>query len=174
MARNGVTLARAWAAPGTPGYEHRIGGLEKDYVSGQISSDPVNHQKMILTRAEKVQRIANDLPECSVEVGATTGKLLLIGWGSTYGAIREAVERVRSAGCAVSHLHLRSLHPFPRGLATLLAQFDTILLPELNSGQLCHLLRAEFMLPIRSLTKTQGKPFRTDEIVREIRALLEN
>lgn len=174
MARNDVTLARTWVSPGIPGYEHRIGGLEKDYVSGQISSDPANHQKMVLTRAEKVQRIAKELPECTVEVGATSGKLLLIGWGSTYGAIREAVEQVRSTGCAVSHLHLRSLHPFPRGLAKLLAQFDTILLPELNSGQLCHLLRAEFMLPIRSLTKTQGKPFRTDEIVREIRTLLEN
>jgi 2-oxoglutarate ferredoxin oxidoreductase subunit alpha len=174
MARDSDTLARAWVWPGIPGYEHRVGGLEKDYTSGQISSHPGNHQKMVQTRAEKIQRIANDLPECTIELGANSGKLLVIGWGSTYGSIREAVEQAQSQGWSVGHLHLRSLQPLPRGLPELLARFERILVPELNSGQLCQLLRAQFALPIQSLTKIQGKPFRTDEIFREIRVQLEN
>jgi len=174
MVRDEETLARAWAPPGTPGYEHRIGGLEKDYTTGQISSNPVNHQRMVRSRAEKVRRIAHDLPECSIEVGASAGRLLVVGWGSTYGAIREGVEQLQTEGLSVGHVHLRSLHPLPRGLAEVLAGFEQVLVPELNSGQLCQLLRAEFARPILSLSKVQGKPFRTDEIVREIRALLEN
>lgn len=174
MARDSVTLARAWAAPGTPGYEHRIGGLEKDYISGQISSHPANHEKMVETRAEKIRRIANELPECTIEIGASSGRLLVVGWGSTYGAIREAVEQLHKEGLSVGHLHVRSLHPLPRGLAEQLTRFERVLVPELNSGQLCHVLRAEFALPIQSFTKIQGKPFRTDEVVREIRAQLEN
>ena len=174
MLRDATTLARPWATPGMPGYEHRIGGLEKDYATGQISSDPINHEKMVHTRAEKIRRIAEDLPECRVESGAQTGKLLVIGWGSTYGAIREAVEQLHGVGLAVGHLHLRSLCPFPRGMRAVVSRFDRILVPELNSGQLGLLLRAELSLPIESFTKIQGKPFRVDELVHQIRAQLEN
>jgi 2-oxoglutarate ferredoxin oxidoreductase subunit alpha len=174
MTRDATTLARAWVAPGTAGYEHRVGGLEKDFVSGQISSHPANHQKMVEVRAEKIRRIADELPECTVEAGANCGKLLIIGWGSTFGSIREAVEEVQRQGFSVGHLHLRSLHPFPRGLGEVIKRFAKVLVPELNSGQLCHLLRAELARPIHSYSKIQGKPFRTDELVREMKALLEN
>jgi 2-oxoglutarate/2-oxoacid ferredoxin oxidoreductase subunit alpha len=174
MLRDASTLARPWATPGTPGYEHRIGGLEKDYTTGQISSDPTNHEKMVHIRAEKIQRISEDLPECRVESGVQKGTLLVIGWGSTYGAIREAVEQLHGAGVTVGHLHLRSLCPFPRGMNAVVSRFEKILVPELNSGQLAHLLRAELSLPIESYTKIQGKPFRVDELVHEIRAQLEN
>lgn len=170
--RDEQTLSRPWPAPGTAGYEYRIGGLEKDYVTGQISSHPENHERMVKVRAEKVQRIADDLPECAVEHGVTAGRLLIIGWGSTYGAIREAVEQLKAPG--IGHLHLRSLCPFPRKLRELADHFDQILVPELNSGQLALLLRAELQRPIHSLTKVQGKPFRTDEIVRQVQVLLEN
>ena len=142
MLRNDVTLARPWASPGTPGYEHRIGGLEKDYDTGQISVDPLNHERMVRTRAEKVARIADDMPECRIEVGASQGKLLVIGWGSTYGSIREAVAQLHAKGVSVGHLHLRGLCPFPRGLEAVMSAFGKILVAELNSGQLAQLLLA--------------------------------
>jgi 2-oxoglutarate ferredoxin oxidoreductase subunit alpha len=173
MLREASTLARPWAVPGVAGYEHRIGGLEKDYVTGQISSDPANHERMVRVRAEKIQRIAQEAPECCVEAGAQTGTLLVVGWGSTYGAIREAVEQLHAEGLSVGHLHLRMLHPLPRGLREVAARFSRILVPELNSGQLGALLRAEFSVPVQSCTKIQGKPFRVDELVREARAQLE-
>jgi len=172
--RDDVTLARPWAAPGTPGYEHRVGGLEKDYDSGQISSDPVNHERMVRARAEKVAKIADDLPECRIELGAESGKLLVLGWGSTYGSIHESVEAALAEGASVSHLHLRSLCPFPRGLGAILARFEKILVPELNTGQLAQLLRSQFPLDIRSLSKIQGKPFRTDELLARISKELES
>jgi len=172
--RDDVTLARPWAAPGTAGYEHRVGGLEKDYMTGQISSDPLNHERMVKVRAEKVARIANDLPECKIEIGSDQGKLLVVGWGSTYGSIREAVESARAQGASVSHLHLRSLCPYPKGLESILAKFEKILVAELNSGQLAQLLRSQFPLDIRSFGKIQGKPIRTDELVSRIMAELEN
>jgi len=173
MLRDDVTLARPWAAPGVPGYEHRIGGLEKDYDTGQISTQPQNHERMVRTRAEKIARIAEDVAECRIEAGATQGKLLVIGWGSTYGAIREAVEHTHRDGAAVGHLHLRTLCPFPRGLQSTMSKFEKVLVPELNSGQLAHLLRAQFCLNIRSFTKIQGKPFRIDELEERILAELE-
>ncbi len=168
MLRNDVTLARPWASPGTPGYEHRIGGLEKDYDTGQISVDPLNHERMVRTRAEKVARIADDMPECRIEVGASQGKLLVIGWGSTYGSIREAVAQLHAKGVSVGHLHLRGLCPFPRGLEAVMSAFGKILVAELNSGQLAQLLRAKFCLDIKSFTKIQGKPIRTDELMDRI------
>ena len=168
MLRNDVTLARPWASPGTPGYEHRIGGLEKDYVTGQISVDPLNHERMVQTRAEKIARIADDMPECRIEVGASQGKLLVIGWGSTYGSIREAVEQLHAKGVSVGHLHLRGLCPFPRGLEAIMSAFGRVLVAELNSGQLAQLLRAKFCLDIKSFTKIQGKPIRTDELMDRI------
>jgi 2-oxoglutarate ferredoxin oxidoreductase subunit alpha len=174
MLRNDVTLARPWASPGTPGYEHRIGGLEKDYVTGQISVDPLNHERMVQTRAEKIARIADDMPECRIEVGASQGKLLVIGWGSTYGSIREAVEQLHGKGSSVGHLHLRGLCPFPRGLETVMSAFSRVLVAELNSGQLAQLLRAKFCRDIKSFTKIQGKPIRTDELMDRILKELED
>ena len=165
LLRDESTLARPWAAPGIAGYEHRIGGLEKDYATGQISSEPANHERMVHTRAEKIQRIALEVPECCVESGAQAGTLLFIGWGSTYGAIREAVEQLHGRGFATGHLHLRMVHPLPRGLREIAGRFSRILVPELNSGQLGLLLRAELSMPVHSLTKIQGKPFRVDELV---------
>jgi 2-oxoglutarate ferredoxin oxidoreductase subunit alpha len=173
MLRDDIALARPWASPGTPGYEHRIGGLEKDFVTGQISSEPLNHERMVQARAEKVSRIANDIPECHVEVGLGQGELLVIGWGSTYGAIREAVEQAVSNGASVGHLHLRMLCPFPRRLESIMLGFKKILVPELNSGHLAHLLRAQFCLDIKSFTKIQGKPIRKDELLQRIFTELE-
>nr|MDQ2646397.1 2-oxoacid:acceptor oxidoreductase subunit alpha [Myxococcota bacterium] len=134
--RDETTLARAWAIPGTPGLVHRIGGLEKDYDSGHISYAPENHERMCRVRAAKIAGIANDVPEQAIEVGNESGKLLVLGWGSTYGAIREAVERSRARGLDVSHAHVRYLNPFPRNLGDLLRRFDRVLVPELNLGQL--------------------------------------
>ena len=173
MLRNDTTLARPWASPGMPGYEHRIGGLEKDYDTGQISTEPLNHERMVRTRAEKIARIADDIPECRIEVGAPLGDLLVVGWGSTYGSIREAVELAIGKGAAVSHLHLRALCPFPRGLESIMTGFKKILVAELNSGQLAHLLRARFCLDVQLFTKIQGKPIRTDELAKRIFTELE-
>ena len=173
MRRDDVTLARPWAAPGTPGYEHRVGGLEKDYDTGQISTEPANHERMVRVRAEKVARIADDLPECAVEVGESQGRLLVIGWGSTYGSIREGVQYAIGKGASVSQLHLRSLCPFPHGLEQVMSRFEKVLVAELNSGQLAHLLRAQFRMDIKSFSKVQGKPIRTDELAERIFAELE-
>ncbi len=172
--RDPETLARHWVAPGTPGYEHRIGGLEKDATTGHISYDPVNHEKMIHLRAEKVARIARGLPPAKVCVGADQGRLLVVGWGSTYGSIHEAVRRCSQDGLSVSHLHLTHIHPFPPGLGALLQRFERILVPELNLGQLSQLLRSEFLVPTRNFNKVQGKPFHVEELVSAIRTELEN
>ena len=172
--RDPTTLARPWAIPGTPGLTHRIGGIEKDYDSGNISYDPDNHDKMSRTRAAKIAGIANDIPEQKVEVGDESGKLLVLGWGSTYGAIREAVQRCRERGLSVSHAHLRHLNPFPRNLGDLLARFERVLVPEMNLGQLVKLIRDEFMLPAVSYPKIKGQPFKIDEIEERIRQMMES
>ena len=140
--RNPDTLARNWAIPGTPGLEHRIGGLEKDYETGNISYDPDNHDKMCRTRAAKIAGIANHIPEQQMDVGPDSGKLLVLGWGSTYGAIRSAVERCRARGLEVSHAHVRYINPLPRNLGELMSRFDRVLIPELNLGQLSKLIRS--------------------------------
>src|SRR6185436_17635862 len=133
-----------WALPGTPGLEHRVGGIERSYDSGHISYDPENHQKMTLVRAAKVAGIANDIPAQTVSLGGVRGRLAVVGWGSTYGAIRQAVEQVRSEGLEVSHIHIRYLNPFPRNLGDLLRGFERVLVPEMNNGQLVQLLRGAF------------------------------
>lgn len=171
--RDPDTLARAWAVPGTPGLEHRIGGLEKNYDSGNISYDPRNHQKMVDVRAEKIARIAHDIPEQTVTTGEERGRLAVVGWGSTHGAINSAVHAARDQGYAVSHIHLRYLNPLPRNLGDLLRQFDAILVPEMNAGQLVSVLRAAYLLPAEPLTKVTGKPFKVSEILDAIRARLE-
>ncbi len=172
--RDPQTLARNWAIPGTPGLVHRIGGLEKDYDSGHISYSPENHERMSLVRAAKVAGIANDIPDQSIEVGEDKGKLLVLGWGSTYGAIREAVERCRERGLDVSHAHVRYVNPFPKNLGELLKRFDRVLVPELNLGQLVRLIRSQYLVPAESLPKIQGQPFRISELEEKIRKLLES
>ncbi len=170
--RDEKTLARPWAIPGTPGLEHRIGGLEKENITGNVSYDPDNHEFMVRIRQAKIDGIANDIPPAAVE-GPEKGDLLVVGWGGTYGAIRTAVETKRREGKSVSHLHLRYVNPFQNNVGEILHNFDTILVPELNLGQLARLLRAKYLLPIVSLNKIQGLPFKSVEIEKKIDELLE-
>ncbi|HZP57555.1 MAG TPA: 2-oxoacid:acceptor oxidoreductase subunit alpha [Dehalococcoidia bacterium] len=166
-ARDPKTLARPWAIPGTPGLEHRIGGLEKSDGAGNVSYDPANHNKMVHLRAEKIQRIANDIPELEVS-GDESGGLLVLGWGSTYGAITTAVRRARAKGARVSHAHLRYLNPFPRNLGDVLARYDRVLIPEINLGQLRLLVRGQFLVDAEGLNKVAGRPFTIADIESKI------
>jgi len=169
--RDEVTLARPWAVPGTPGLEHRIGGLEKADRTGNVSYDPDNHQRMTDLRAEKVERVALDIPELEIE-GDPTGDLLVLGWGSTEGAIIGAVQRAQKAGLSVSRAHLRYLNPFPRNIDAVLASFDKVLVPEMNMGQLAMLLRARTLKNIVSFPKVQGLPFMRQELFEKIYEVL--
>ncbi len=171
--RDEATLARPWAVPGTPGLEHRIGGLEKGYDSGHISYDPVNHQRMTEARMAKIAGIADDIPRQAVEEGGERGRLAVVGWGSTYGPINRAVNRVRGEGLDVSHIHIRHIWPLPRNLCDLLGGFEQVLVPELNTGQLLTLLRSECLVPAEGLNKISGQPFKIAEIETAIRARLE-
>jgi len=170
--RDPATLARPWALPGTPGLEHRIGGLEKSDGAGNVSYDPRNHERMVLLRAEKVARVADDIPP-AVVAGDPEGALLVVGWGSTYGAITSAVRRARAAGRRVGHLHLRHLNPLPHGLEQIWPRFSRVLVPEINLGQLSLVLRARYLLPFEGLNKIQGLPFTSAEILERILALTE-
>ncbi|HYJ10594.1 MAG TPA: 2-oxoacid:acceptor oxidoreductase subunit alpha [Polyangiaceae bacterium] len=172
--RDPETLARPWAIPGTPGLTHRIGGLEKDFNSGHISYAPDNHEKMVKTRAAKIAGIANDIPEQKIEVGTESGKLLVLGWGSTYGSIREAVQRCRERGLDVSHAHVRHLNPFPKNLGELLKRYDRVLVPELNNGQLVKMIRSQYLVPAESLPKIMGQPFKIAELEEKIRQVMES
>ncbi len=165
-------LARPWAVPGTPGLRHRIGGLEKDYASGHISYDPDNHEKMSHVRRDKIRKMAEDIPLQTIEEGPESGSLLVLGWGSTYGAIRQAVRNCRAAGLDVSQAHLRYLNPFPKNLAEVLSRFERVLVPELNLGQLARLIRSELMIPTESYPKIQGQPFRIHELESRIKSEL--
>src|SRR5467141_2503637 len=169
--RDPETLARPWVRPGTPQLEHRIGGLERDYDSGHISYDPDNHARMTKARADKIAGIANDIPLQSVSLGEDHGKLAMVGWGSTFGAIHQAVKIARDEGNDVAHIHVRYLSPFPRNLGDLLKRFDRVLVPEMNNGQLVKLLRAEYLTPAESLPKVTGKPFRVTDIAQAIRKI---
>jgi len=169
--RDPQTLARPWAIPGTPGLEHRIGGLSKEDGTGDVSYDPQNNQQMIELRAAKVARIANGIPPVEV-FGTPRGELLVVGWGSTHGAITSAVEEAQRDGRSVSSIHLRHLNPFPSNLGDVLEGFERILVPELNGGQLVRLLRAEFLIAAESMPKLQGQPFRIQEIRARIDAML--
>jgi 2-oxoglutarate/2-oxoacid ferredoxin oxidoreductase subunit alpha len=171
--RDPETLARPWAIPGTPGLEHRIGGLEKENVTGNVSYDPVNHESMVRLRAEKVARIAREVPDLQVH-GDPRGALFVLGWGSTSGAITGAVGSARRKGLAVSRAHLRHLNPFPANLGEVLARFDRVLVPEMNLGQLALLLRARYLKDIITLSKVQGKPFSRQEILDKIQSILES
>jgi 2-oxoglutarate ferredoxin oxidoreductase subunit alpha len=171
--RDPATLARAWAVPGTPGLEHRIGGLEKEDVTGNVSYDPWNHEHMVHLRAEKVERIADDIPELAVHGDPDGGDVLVLGWGSTLGAITGAVKLARAEGLAVSRAHLRYLNPFPRNLGEVLARFERVLVPEMNMGQLSLLLRGRYLKDIITLSKVQGRPFARHEIYDKIHQILE-
>ena len=170
--RNETTLAREWAIPGTPGLEHRIGGLEKQDKTGNVNYEPENHDKMVHLRAEKVERIANDIPLASVD-GDEKGDLLVVGWGGTYGAIRSAVEAKRAQGKSVSHLHIRYLNPLQKNLGEILYNFKHVLVPEINLGQLIKVLRAKYLVPAVGLNKVQGLPFKSSEIEEKIDEILE-
>ena len=166
--RDPKTLARPWAMPGTEGLQHRIGGLEKQDVTGMVTYDSENHRKMVELRGRKVAGIAADIPPAE-PTGAPEGDLLVIGWGSTYGAIVAAVRQAREEGHAVSHLHLRHINPFPRNLGEVCKRFKRVLVPENNTGQLALLLRSQFQLEFTSLCKVEGRPF----LIREIRNKIE-
>lgn len=172
--RDAETLARNWAVPGTPGLEHRIGGIEKASDSGNISYDAQNHQHMTDLRRDKVLGIAGDIPEQTFEQGSADDSLVVVGWGSTYGPISRAVDNLRQEGVSVAHLHLRHIWPLARNLGDLLAAFDRILVPEMNDGQLVTLLRSEFLVPAEGVNKVTGKPFKIAEIEAAVRARLES
>ncbi len=169
--RDPKTLARPWAVPGTAGLEHRIGGLEKEDITGNVSYDPLNHQKMVKLRAEKVAGIAEDIPLLEV-FGKSQGEVLVLGWGGTYGAITSAVEHLQTQGLAVSGAHLRYLNPFPKNLENVLKSFKKVLIPELNMGQLSLLIRSKFLVDAKSLSKVQGRPFKIQEIIEGVQRLL--
>ncbi len=171
--RNEDTLARPWAPPGVPGLEHRIGGLEKEDGSGNVSYDPINHERMVRLRAEKVARIADDIPRVEVDDEGGDADVVVVGWGSTYGAIAAGIRRVRARGGKAAQIHLVHLNPLPRGLGEALAEYKKILVPEANLGQLSKILRAEYLVDARALTKVQGVPFRAAEIEEAILSMTE-
>ncbi|KAB2964012.1 MAG: 2-oxoacid:acceptor oxidoreductase subunit alpha [Thermoanaerobaculia bacterium] len=171
--RDPATLARPWAIPGTPGLEHRVGGLEKQDGSGNVSYDALNHERMVRLRAEKVERVQREIPDLEVHGDPQGGPLLVLGWGSTEGAITGAVNLARRAGLPVSRAHLHHLNPFPGNLPEVLARFERVLVPEMNSGQLAMLLQARFLKPVTSFQKVQGKPFFRQDIHQRILEVLE-
>jgi 2-oxoglutarate ferredoxin oxidoreductase subunit alpha len=166
--RDEQTLARPWAIPGTPGLEHRIGGLEKGDGHGNISYDPANHDFMVRTRAAKVERIAESLPPLEVDDPDGLAKVLVLGWGSTYGPIGAGVRRVRAAGYHVAQVHLRHLNPFPRDLGDVLKRYDKILIPEMNLGQLAMLVRARYLVDAVGYNHVRGLPLKAAELAEAI------
>ena len=162
-------LVRPWAIPGTAELEHRIGGLEKENITGNVSYDPENHQLMVNIREQKVENIADYIPLQTLDSGPSTGKLLVLGWGSTYGAIKSAVGQLQSEGYAVSHAHLRYLRPFPKNLAQILKSFQTVLVPEINNGQLVKIIRDKFFVDAKAYNKVMGIPITKTELLQEIK-----
>jgi 2-oxoglutarate ferredoxin oxidoreductase subunit alpha len=161
--RRDELLARPWAVPGTPGLEHRIGGIEKQDVTGNVNYEPGNHEHMVKTRAQKIENIAQTIPDLAV-IGEADAELLVIGWGGTYGSITTADERCRRKGMKVAQPQLRYLNPMPKNTPEVLKKFKKILVPELNNGQLSWLLRAKYLAPAEGLNKIQGRPFLVSEI----------
>src|ERR1700678_4234731 len=170
--RNPDTLARPWAIPGTPGLEHRIGGIEKQDVTGNINYEALNHEHMVRTRAEKVAGIAQDIPEI-VPAGDPSGDLLIVAWGSTYGPVTMAMNAQRERGRKIGHVHLRHLNPLPRNLGDVMKRYKKVLVPEMNMGQLVIILRAKYLVDAQSYGKIQGKPFKQSEIEDKIEELLD-
>ncbi len=169
--RNSETLARPWAIPGTPGLEHRLGGLEKQDVTGNISYDPINHEHMVRTRAAKVEAIAQDIPDVVPE-GDPSGDLLIVAWGSTHGPITAALHAERGKGRRIGHVHLRHLNPLPRNLGEVIRRYKKVLVPEMNMGQLSMILRAKYLVDAIGYNKIQGKPFKQSEIEEKIQEIL--
>jgi 2-oxoglutarate ferredoxin oxidoreductase subunit alpha len=169
--REEATLARPWVRPGTPGLEHRIGGLEKQHITGNVSYDPDNHELMVKLRAEKVRRVAQEIPPTTIN-GPAAGDLLVVGWGGTYGAITAAVEDAQMEGAAVASVHLRHLNPLPPDLGQILRQYRRVLVPEINSGQLVRVLRAEYLVDAVGFNRVRGVPLATEEIREAINQLL--
>ncbi len=173
-ARDEVTLARPWAIPGTPGLEHRIGGLSGEHLTGNVSYSPSNNEMMVRLRARKIAGIAREIPPTEVYGDPAGGELLILAWGSTYGTVREAVDHLRSKGKSVSHVHLRFLNPLPSDLGEILRRFKKVMVAEMNMGQLLKLVRAEYLVDAFGCNKIQGRPFKVSEIVnRAMRALEE-
>jgi 2-oxoglutarate ferredoxin oxidoreductase subunit alpha len=170
-ARDEETLARPYAIPGTPGLEHRIGGIEKQHITGNVNYDPENHHLMVKLRQEKVDRAVNEIPLVEV-MGEKTGKVLVLGWGSTYGSISSAVEKMQREGKSVSSAHLRYLNPFPRNLGEVIRGFETVIVPEMNLGQLCTMIRAKYLVDAVPFSKVKGRPFQIREIVRKVEEYL--
>ncbi len=164
-------LVRPWAVPGTPGLEHRIGGLEKEDITGNVSYDPQNHHHMITVRAKKIQNMQQDIPDVEVD-GAEEGELLVVGWGGTYGAIKDAVDDVRAQGMDVSFVHLHYLNPFPKNFGDVLKKFKKILIPEINMGQLARVVRSEFLIDVIQFNLVRGLPFKSKEISEKIKEIL--
>ena len=162
-------LVRPWAVPGTAGLEHRIGGLEKQNITGNISYEPENHQLMVKIRQEKVDKIAEHIPEQKLDSGSEKGKLLVLGWGSTYGAIKSAVSELQAQGLSVSHAHLRYVRPFPRNLGEILRNFETVLIPEINNGQLIKIIRDVYFVDAKGYNKIMGVPITKTELLEEIK-----
>jgi 2-oxoglutarate ferredoxin oxidoreductase subunit alpha len=158
--------------PGTPGLEHRIGGLEKADITGNISYDPDNHQHMVLTREAKINKIADFIPEQALDSGPEEGDVLVLGWGSTYGAIKSAVADLHKEGKSVAHAQLRHLRPFPRNLGAMLKRYKMVLIPEMNNGQLLKIIRAEYMVDAVGYNKIKGVPMTRTELVDKINDLL--
>ncbi|MBP6686451.1 MAG: 2-oxoacid:acceptor oxidoreductase subunit alpha [Lacibacter sp.] len=165
-------LARPWAIPGTPGLEHRIGGLEKQDITGNISYDADNHQHMVKTRQAKVDKIADYIPEQKLDSGAATGKVLVLGWGSTYGAIKSACAELQAQGKSVAHAHLRYIRPFPKNLGDILKNYDTVLVPELNNGQLIRIIRDVYFVDAKGYNKIKGVPITKGELIDELQQYL--
>ncbi|MGA8144564.1 MAG: 2-oxoacid:acceptor oxidoreductase subunit alpha [Candidatus Acidiferrales bacterium] len=170
--RDPNTLARPWAIPGTPGLEHRVGGIEKQDVTGNINYDPLNHERMVRLRAAKVEAVADDIPD-AVPAGDQSGDLLIVAWGSTHGPITAALKTARAKGQSVGHVHLRHLNPLPRNLGDVLNRFKHVLVPEMNMGQLLMVLRAKYLVDAQGYNKIQGKPFKQSEIEQKIDEILE-
>lgn len=164
-------LVREWALPGTKGLEHRIGGIEKEWDTGNISYNPENHERMVKVRAAKVARIADSIPLQTIDSGADSGKVLVLGWGSTYGVIKTALKECLEEGLEVSHAHLRYIEPFPKNLGEIIKKFDKVLIPEMNNGQLVKIIRDKFLVDAKGLNKIKGIPFSTPEIVLAIKEL---
>ena len=170
--RDPATLARPWVLPGTPGLEHRVGGLGKQDGTGNVSYAPHDHEQIVKKRAEKVARVADYIPELDV-FGPEQGELLVLGWGGTYGSIRAAVEAMQKEGRSVASAHLRYLNPFPRNLGNVVGRYRQVLVPELNLGQLALLVQAKYPVRVIPLNKVQGQPFRISEIESKIRSILD-
>jgi 2-oxoglutarate ferredoxin oxidoreductase subunit alpha len=169
--RDPETLSRPWAIPGVQGLEHRIGGLEKQDVTGHVSHDPQNHQRMVELRKEKIERVVDDIPPIEV-VGEKEGDLLILSWGSTYGAAKTAYDKLRDEGYTMSFAHLRYIHPFPKNLGEIIYNFKRIFIPEMNMGQLKTIIQSTYMVPVIGMHKVQGKPFKAIEIEYKILELV--